>query len=137
MLEHLGSEPSVFLQIMQEIYRVSQHDCTIKIEVPHHKHVDFYTDPTHCRIITPETLGMFSRSACQTWIEAGAANTPLALICNVDFAISSVNYLLDKGTLEALSAIGISIDAHENMLSYANIFDNLVKQVSITMKVIK
>ena len=54
VLEHLGGTSDVYLKIIQELYRVSQHSAQISITVPHPRHDDFMIDPTHVRPILPE-----------------------------------------------------------------------------------
>lgn len=94
VLEHLGQRPDVFLCIMKELYRIAKPGCEIKITVPHPRSDDFLGDPTHVRPITVDTMAMFSMAENDKWKELGAANTPLAYICGVDFTITSCEYLL-------------------------------------------
>ena len=95
-LEHMGREPSVFLGIMQELYRVCRNDAEIEVVVPHPRHDHFLGDPTHVRVITPELLHLFDRSACDEFKKRGCSNTPLAHYLNVDFAVTSVSAVLDE-----------------------------------------
>ena len=60
-LEHIGADTDVFLNIMKELYRVCNADAKIQINVPHPRHDNFINDPTHVRIITPETFALFSK----------------------------------------------------------------------------
>src|SRR5215467_8699044 len=46
VLEHLGQQPSVFLGIMKEMYRVCQANARVFIVVPHFRHDLFFHDPT-------------------------------------------------------------------------------------------
>jgi len=95
-LEHMGREPSVFLGIMQELYRVCRNGAEIEIAVPHPRHDNFLGDPTHVRVITPELLQLFDRQACDEFKRRGGSNTPFAHFLNVDFAIKSVSAVLDE-----------------------------------------
>lgn len=95
-LEHMGREPSVFLGMMQELYRVCRNGAEIEIAVPHPRHDNFLGDPTHVRVITPELLQLFDREACDEFKRRGASNTPFAHYLNVDFAVKSVSALLDE-----------------------------------------
>ena len=58
ILEHIGEN---FLHFMQELYRVCKDGAIIDIEVPHHRHENFFGDPTHKRPITVEMLKKFSK----------------------------------------------------------------------------
>jgi predicted SAM-dependent methyltransferase len=53
VLEHLGREPNLYLEIMKELYRICQDGATIRVIVPHHRHEYFFNDPTHVRAVTP------------------------------------------------------------------------------------
>ncbi len=59
VLEHLGQNPNVFLEIVKEVYRILSHDGIWKIIVPHPRHEDFLSDPTHVRAITKTTMENF------------------------------------------------------------------------------
>lgn len=94
-LEHMGRDPYDFIGIMCELYRVTKHHALIKINVPHPRHDFFLNDPTHVRPLMPETFEMFSKEKCHEWQRTGAANTPLALIHNVDFELIDVTPIPD------------------------------------------
>lgn len=70
ILEHIGPG---FMCLMQEIYRVCEHDALIDITVPHHTHEVFYGDPTHKRPITVNTMMLFSKKICE---KTGSRATP-------------------------------------------------------------
>lgn len=136
VLEHLGKDPAVFLAVMKELWRVGRHGARIDIHVPHPLHRDYRTDPTHVRPITPEMLAMFSRAQCEIWQGRGAANTPLAMICGVDFEIEDCAYFADAETQALLAAKGIEIPVDE-AFAYSEIFANLIKEIRITLRVLK
>jgi hypothetical protein len=136
VLEHLGHEPRTFLAVMQELWRVARHGARIEIHVPHPLHRDYRTDPTHVRPITPELLAMFSRTQCEIWQASGAANTPLAILCGVDFEIEACSYLADPDTQALLAAKGIDIPV-EDVIAYGDIVANLIKEIQITLRVCK
>jgi hypothetical protein len=87
VLEHLGQETDQFLLIMKEMYRVCQDGAKIMIQVPHHNHWTFHSDPTHVRKILPETFLLFDQKENRFHVENGHANTPLGLYCKVDFQL--------------------------------------------------
>jgi hypothetical protein len=95
-LEHMGGEPKVFLAIMSELYRIAAPGCRVVIHVPHPRHDHFIGDPTHVRIITPDTLNLFDRAQNDAWRQSGSANTPLAYYAGVDFVVSETRTLLDE-----------------------------------------
>ena len=96
VLEHIGQIPDVFNEIIKELYRICRNGSLINIIVPHPRHDDFISDPTHVRPITLRSLSMYDQKLNKIWEEKNASNTPLGLIHNVNFQILSVNYVLDQ-----------------------------------------
>lgn len=95
-LEHLGADSRVFLGIMQELYRICAHDADISINVPHPRHDNFLIDPTHVRIITPQTLAQFSREMNDRWKAANEPITPFAHYLDVDFVVTESMMVLEE-----------------------------------------
>ena len=67
VLEHIGQSPEIFLKIIKEFYRVCRHNSLIKIIVPHPRHDDFLSDPTHVRPITILGLQLFDKELNLEW----------------------------------------------------------------------
>jgi hypothetical protein len=95
-LEHMGADPKVFLAIMSETYRIAADGCAVQIDVPHPRHDNFLGDPTHVRAITPQTLSLFDRQACDRAVASGAPNTPLAHYSDVDFEMVHADTVIDE-----------------------------------------
>jgi hypothetical protein len=95
-LEHMGREPSAFLEIMRELYRISAPDCSVVIKVPHPRHDNFLSDPTHVRAITPDTMLLFDRTLNDEVVAKGGSNSPLAHYTGVDFVLESHGVTLDE-----------------------------------------
>jgi len=91
VLEHVGATPAVFIRIMQELYRVCRNGARVHVVVPHPRSDDFVDDPTHVRAITPGTMALFSKAACEDWKRRGTSNSPLALYAGVDFELRGAN----------------------------------------------
>lgn len=87
VLEHLGQQTSTYLAIWRELYRVCRPGAQVLILVPHPRHDDFLTDPTHVRAVVPEGVALFSQAANRRSIRGGFANTPLGLQLGIDFEI--------------------------------------------------
>ena len=87
VLEHIGQDPNIFNEILKEFYRVCKNQAVIDIAVPHPRHDDFISDPTHVRPITLLGLSLYDKSLNEEWAKSGAANTPLGLIHKVNFKI--------------------------------------------------
>lgn len=93
-LEHMGAAPEVFFDIIRETYRIARPGCWVTIHVPHPRHDNFISDPTHVRQIAPQLLALLDREKCDAWAATGHSNTPLALYLGVDFATTdwSIEY---------------------------------------------
>jgi len=134
VLEHLGADTSVYLQIIKELYRVCRDGATIKIVVPHPRHDDFLGDPTHVRPIGPDSLQLFSQAANREWIEKGFANSPLGLYIGVDFVLKNINYTVEPWWNDRLVRKEITVaDLQHAMRTY----NNVVKQIDMVLSPIK
>ncbi len=134
VLEHIGQSPDVFLKIIKEIYRICHNNSFIKIKVPHPRHDDFISDPTHVRPITILGLQLFDKDLNLKWEKQKAANTPLALINDVNFKITNVKYNLDQNYIKKFK--DKNLDKNQVDLD-VSILNNVVKEVEIDWLVIK
>lgn len=129
ILEHIGEN---FLLLMQEIYRVCKDGAIIDIEVPHHRHENYFGDPTHVRPITVEMLKKFSKKYNDWHISVYNSFIGFGNSLNVDFEIVDYDYIIcepyaqlaREGKLEELSAI-------------AQRFNNVYSDLKIKLMVIK
>ncbi len=134
VLEHLGAETAVYLGIIKELYRVCRDGAKITIVVPHPRHDDFISDPTHVRPITPEGILIFSQAANREWIAGGFANTPLGLYIGVDFAMESVSRMLDQPWKDRFGRKEISL---ADLQHAARSYTNVIKQITLVIRPIK
>ena len=67
VLEHIGQDPNVFINILKEIYRICKNQALIDITVPHPRHEAFISDPTHVRPITVLGLSLFDKALNEKW----------------------------------------------------------------------
>ena len=134
VLEHIGQSPDVFLKIIKEFYRVCHNDSLIKIIVPHPRHDDFISDPTHVRPITILGLQLFDKNLNLKWEKEKAANTPLALINDVNFKIKNVKFNLDTNYVKKFENKNIDKSQVDTDISKLN---NVVKEMVIDWQVIK
>ena len=134
VLEHLGQAPETFNNIIKELYRICKNETIINISVPHPRHDEFISDPTHVRPITILGLSLYNKKLNKKWEEQKASNTPLGYILDVNFEIISLQYVVDQKYQNLLKEKKISekeIDEH------ANKFNNVIKEINIKWKVIK
>jgi hypothetical protein len=134
VLEHLGRDTDTYLGIIKEMYRICQPDATILIIVPHHRSDFFYDDPTHVRVITPMGLALFSQRLNQEWIRMGAANTPLGLYLGVNFEVIKTKYKPSEYWFNTYPDPQVDIKL---LLSESALYNNLIDQVEMFLKVIK
>jgi predicted SAM-dependent methyltransferase len=134
VLEHLGAETATYLGIVKELYRVCRDNAMIHVIVPHPRHDDFLGDPTHVRVVTRESIDLLSQAANRQWLAMGAANTPLGLYIEVDFAIESTSYELADPWNRAFEQKTISdTDVNHAIRS----FNNVIKQISLFIRPVK
>ena len=134
VLEHIGQNPDIFNSIIKEFYRICVHGAKIDIRVPHPRHDDFIADPTHVRPITALGLSLYNKDLNKKWELSGAANTPLAIIHNVDFRIKHVTHVLDKKYINLLKSEKIQKDEIEDL---AHKYNNVIQEIKIDWEVIK
>lgn len=129
ILEHIGE---TFLKFMKELYRVCKNGAVIDIEVPHHRHENFYGDPTHKRFITVEMLKQFSKKYNNWHIETYNSSMGFGNFLDVDFEILDYDYVVDTDYIE-LAQKGEFQQIHE----LSKRFNNVYRDVRIKLVVIK
>jgi len=102
--------------------------------VPHPRHDDFITDPTHVRAILPDTLAMFDLEVNERWRAEKAANTQLAIYTRTDFKMLSATVTPDDRFKDASGNVLVSI---EELLEKARVELNVIKEYQITLEVRK
>jgi ubiquinone/menaquinone biosynthesis C-methylase UbiE len=134
VLEHIGQVPDIFNNIIKELYRICKNDTLIKIAVPHPRHDDFISDPTHVRPITVLGLSLYDKELNKIWEKNNAANSPLGIIHNVNFKIVKANYVIDdkyKKLLAEKKILETDLEEHSNK------YNNVIKEIQIDWKVVK
>ncbi len=134
VLEHLGQQPDTFINIIKELYRICSNNALIIISVPHPRHENFLSDPTHVRPITVLGLSLFDQKLNRDWQKAGAANSPLGLIHNVNFNIEKYEYVLDENVVSKRNIGQLKDQELEKMMLYNN---NVIKEININLRAIK
>ena len=134
VLEHIGQNPDIFNNIIKELYRICKNNSIIDIRVPHPRHDDFISDPTHVRPITILGLQLYDKNLNEKWEKMNAANTPLALIHKVNFFIKDVNYVLENYYSKLLEKKEID---HNQLQEYIKKYNNVVKEMKIKWVVLK
>jgi hypothetical protein len=134
VLEHLGALPDVYINVMKELWRVSRDSGLITIIVPHPRHDDFLSDPTHVRPITMDGLVLFSREANEFWKQHGCSNSPLAFYHGVDLEIVGAEMSYEEPWASDLRSGRISREAVEEA---ALRYNNVVKEQKFVLRALK
>jgi len=134
VLEHLGQQTETYLKIIQELYRICAPGAKLHITVPHHRNDNLFHDATHVRPITTVGLSMFSKRQNLEWQEAGQAFTPLALYYNVNFELTEIVHTPSEVWLERYPE---STSDTEKLLKESEIYNNLIREVKMTLVAVK
>lgn len=133
-LEHMGGDPKVFLGLMRELYRICAPEARVMVKVPHPRHDNFISDPTHVRPITADTFRLFDRKIAEGAIKAGGSNSPLAIYLGVDFELVEEGITLDE-PYWGLYRAGKMGDADVRRLLKER--NNVARELSFVLKVRK
>ena len=134
VLEHLGAQSDVYLNIFKEMYRICCPNAKIRIVVPHPRHDHFLDDPTHVRAVTPLGLALFSKKLNHEWIKKGNANTPLGVYIDVDFELVSHTMTLAPYWEKKMQNGKMT---QEEIQRATEMYNNVVTQYEFLLKVIK
>lgn len=129
ILEHIGDG---FFHLMKELYRICKSGAIIDICCPHHRHENFYGDPTHRRFITVEMLKQFSKKWCNWNQEYWGSSSGFAPRLDVDFEIADFHYTVDHD-YEHLGREG----KYDELNALARRFNNVFFDTFIKLLVIK
>ena len=102
--------------------------------MPHPRHDEFISDPTHVRPITILGLQLFDKDLNLKWEKQKGANTPLALISDVNFKVKNVKYNLDPNYVKKFENNNIDKTQVDKDVRELN---NVVKDMVIDWQVIK
>ena len=102
-LEHLGQGTDTFRQIMQELYRVCTDGAIVLVEAPWPLHIEYLSDPTHVRPLTPSLFGTMDKAVTDEWAAKGWAGTQLSRYWHVDFRVIGNEMWADEKTREYIS----------------------------------
>ncbi len=134
VLEHLGRDATVYLEIWKELYRVCQDGATILIVVPHHRHEYFFNDPTHVRAVTAEGITLFSQRLNRHWIATGISNSPLAIYLGIDFELIELKLKPTELWHQFYPELPVE---PMTMLRHSAPYNNLIEEVQMTLQTVK
>jgi len=127
ILEHIGEG---FLTLMKELYRVCKDGAIIDIEVPHHRHENFFGDPTHRRPVTTEMLRKFSKKYNQWHIDTYNSSSGFGLFLDVDFEIIEQDFTVDQDYMDLVQK-GEFQRLHELSKRFNNVYSDLRVKLAV------
>lgn len=134
-LEHIGSDPEIFLRMFVELYRICKPGAEIFIVVPHPRHDFFYGDVTHVRPINEYTFQNFSKKFCAECAARGYSNTPFATYYGFDFEfVGTPNW---KMSSEFQGKYDAGLISPQEVLRRGKTENNFIEEIHITLKVMK
>jgi hypothetical protein len=134
VLEHLGRDTETFLGVIRELWRVCRDGTKVAIIVPHPRHDDFVSDPTHVRPITEGMLRLFDQSANLEGRRRGFSSTPLGLMTGVDFRIESVQLAIEPLWLERHQRGELSYDELKHAVQH---YANVAREIDVVWRAVK
>ncbi len=134
VLEHLGHNPTVYLEIMKELYRVCEDGALIRIFVPHHRHEYFMNDPTHVRAVTADGMTLFSQRLNRQWIEQRLANTPLGIYLEIDFELVEVKLMPSEAWHRMHPQQPLDMKA---LVQQSMLYNNMIEEVQMVLRPVK
>jgi len=134
ILEHLGSTPKIFTNIMKEMYRVSKHGAVWSVIVPHHRCDHFWNDYTHVRVLTPHTFKMFDQKSNFESISKKYSDSTFGLYHDIDLEITEVKYNIVEYWRNQLNE---GLIGHKQLDINSGTLSNVIESISITLKVHK
>lgn len=92
ILEHLGNTPDDFIDIIKEMYRVSQNGAIWEIQTPHWRCDTALDDPTHKRLITVGMFNLFDKNKQLEKAINGDPDSLLAFEHDIDIQICDTQF---------------------------------------------
>jgi hypothetical protein len=130
VLEHLGQTTAAFGNVIRELYRICRDGASVQITLPHPRHDEFLSDPTHVRAFTPESFALYSKDLNRLWRQKGWSNSPLGLHLDVDFVVASVQFDLDPPWLARLRSGEMT---EQQITQAAAQYNNVIRQFRVRL----
>ena len=92
ILEHLGNDSDHFIDIIKEMYRVSNNGAIWEIQAPHWRCDTAIDDPTHRRLITPGMFHLFNKNRLFNKAKTNDSDSPLAFDHDIDIEVCDIQF---------------------------------------------
>jgi hypothetical protein len=120
ILEYLGKSNENFIDIIKEMYRVSNNGAIWEIQTPHWRCDASINDPTQKRVITPAMLQLFNRKHLIEQAKMGETNSYLAFEHGVDIEVCDVQFEYTKPYADRIRSGNITEDELMHSLNHLN-----------------
>lgn len=134
VLEHLGHTGEDFINVLKEMYRISEHNAVWEVQVPHWRCDIALDDLTHRRLLTLGSFMMFDHGRMIERAKGGMSDSITCFKEGVDLQICDVQF----DYLEHWQARVRDGSISEGELNYAlNTFNNVAKSMRLYIQVHK
>lgn len=134
ILEHLGNSSSHFVEIIKEMYRVSNNGAIWEIQSPHWRCDTAIDDPTHTRLITPGMFHLFNMNRMYNKAANGESDSQLAFDHNIDIELCDMQFQYIPQWIERVKAGEITED---QLLFALNHYNNVALSAMYLIQVHK
>lgn len=134
VLDHLGETPEDFINIIKEMYRVSENGAIWEIQIPHWRSDTAISDPTKRRALTVDTFLKFNQKYVHDSIQKGNIEPIFTLEEGIDLEVCDSKFEFTKPWKEQIKTGKVK----DEELRYAlNHFNNVAESVQILVQVHK
>lgn len=134
ILEHLGNTNEDFIDIIKEMYRVSENGAIWEVQVPHWRCDTAIDDLSHKRQITLGMFNLFNKKKLIERAKAGQSDSLLAFEHDIDIEVCDVQFEYTQPWQDQLKQGKLS----EEELNYAlNHFNNVALSTRMLIQVHK
>lgn len=135
ILEHLGDTPEQFLDVIKEMYRISENGAIWEIQVPHWRCDIALDDPTHRRVLTYKFFQMLDqRTLMDDHIVKGLSDSMLSYELGVDVSVVDVKFIYTPTIQQALQEQKMTNEELQHALNHYN---NIAMSMVVLMQVHK
>ena len=120
ILEHLGNNGDDFINIIKEMYRVSENGAIWEIQAPHWRCDTAIDDPTHKRLITVAMFDLFNKKKTFERAQSGSTESLLAFEHDIDIEVCDSNFEYTKPFADRIKNGKISQEELTHSLNHLN-----------------
>jgi len=120
ILEHLGETGRDFIDVIKELYRVSENGAIWEIQTPHWRCDTALDDPTHKRLITVAMFNLFNKRHMFEKANGGESDSLLAFEEDIDIEVCDTQFEYTEPYQKRLSNGTITQEELTHALNHLN-----------------